>query len=207
MNTNTRSESSTLDTAAASHTEIAATRLEELRAMRAVLPHFVIPADAGATQRLSNVASISPEFVTLTTVVARKAEALGVGGPNVARMRERMDFADAYGPVADEFEAIGQLLRYSIAVARNEAGSAALIVYEVTKRLAKLPETAELAPHVADMRRALGIRARNMRAKAAAAKRKEAIIQTLTEEAKAAPSKTGAPEGTPAVTPSTKPQQ
>jgi len=194
MNTNTRSESSTLDTAAASHTEVAATRLKELHAMRQALPNFVIPADAGATRRLNFVASLSPEFVTMTTVVARKAESMGVGGPDVARMRERMDFADAYGPVAEEFEAIGQLLRHSIAAARNEAGSAALIVYEVTKRLSKLPDTAELAPHVADMQRLLGIRARNMRAKAAA-KRKA--------EANAAPSTAGAPEGTQV----TKPQQ
>jgi hypothetical protein len=207
MNTNTRSESSTLDTAAASHTEVAAARLEELRAMRQVLPHFVIPTDAGATRRLNNTASIAPEFVTLTTVVAKKTEAFGVGGPDVARMRERMDFADAYGPVAEEFEAIGQLLRHSIAAALNEAGSAALIIYEVTKRLAKLPETAELAPHVADMQRALGIRARNMRAKAAAAKRKEELIRILAENAKAAPSNDATPAGTPAVTPATKPQQ
>jgi len=207
MTTNTRSESSTLDTAAASHTEIAATRLEELHAMREGLPHFVIPADAGATRRLNNTASIAPEFVTLTTVVARKAEALGVGGPNVGWMRERMEFADAYGPVAEELEAIAQLLRHSIAAARNEAVSAALLVYEMTKRLAKLPETAELAPHVADMQRVLGVRARNMRAKAAAAKRKEEFLQTLAEKANAAPSNDATPAGIPAVTPATKPQQ
>jgi len=43
-------------------------------------------------------------------------------------------------------------------VARNAVGSNALLTYAVAQRLAKRPETAALAPHVADMKSALGAR-------------------------------------------------
>jgi hypothetical protein len=39
----------------------------------------------------------------------------------------------------------------------NNAGSEALTTYALAQRLAKRPETADLVPHVDDMRRALGI--------------------------------------------------
>jgi hypothetical protein len=52
-------------------------------------------------------------------------------------------------------------------VAKNEAGSNALTTYALAKRLAKRPETAALAPHVEDMRLALGARGRKAKAKPA----------------------------------------
>jgi hypothetical protein len=76
-----------------------------------------------------------------------------------------MDYADAYDPVADELEAMAHFIRHSVRVARNEAGSSALTTYALAKRLAKRPETAALAPHVEDIRIALGTRARGGRAK------------------------------------------
>ena len=54
-------------------------------------------------------------------------------------------------------------------VAKNEAGSGALTTYVLAQCLSKRPETAYLAPHVADMRRVLN---RSRRAKAAAERRK-----------------------------------
>jgi len=150
-----------------SYSETAAAHLEQLRAMRETIPNFAIPADAKDTQRLSMAASVPPEFVHLSAVVAQKAESLGVGGPNAARMRDRLAYAGAYGPVADEFEAMAQFLRHSIVAAQSEAGSDALLVYENAKRLAKRRRTSELAPHVADLSRALGFRARLARSKAA----------------------------------------
>jgi len=157
------------------YTESAAARLQQLRAMRDTIPNFVIPKDAKSIQRMSSAASVSPEFVHLGAVVAQKAEGLGIGGPKAERMRDRLAFADAFGPVADEFEAMGHFLRHSIKAAQNEAGSDALIVYNVAKRLAKRPEMSELLPHLADMSRALGARARQARGRAAAAKRKAEV--------------------------------
>ena len=99
-----------------------------------------------------------------------------------------MTFAGAYEPVADEFEAMAHFLRHSITAARHEAGTAALMAYEVAKRLAKKPANAGLADYVADMSEALGFRGRAAKAEA-------------TKKRKAQPVATPAP----AVTPSSKP--
>lgn len=70
-------------------------------------------------------------------------------------IRELMSFAEAYGPLADEYEAMGQFLRHSINAARYAAGSEALATYNHAKRLAKMPRYAGLGVYVADMRRLL----------------------------------------------------
>ena len=80
-----------------------------------------------------------------------------------------MSFADAYEPVADELEAFAHFIRHSVISARNTAGSDALTTYALAQRLAKRPESADLAPHVDDMRRALGNRGRKAKAKPAPA--------------------------------------
>jgi len=154
------------------HTEGAEARLQELRVMRETIPNFVIPTK-GETQRLASAASVPPEFVELTAALVKRGDTLGTGSPGADIIRDRMTFADAYGPVADEFDAMAQFLRHSIVAARNEAGSAALDIYSATKRLSKRPRNAELVPHVADMARALGIRSRNAKAKAAARQKAE----------------------------------
>ena len=73
-----------------------------------------------------------------------------------AEIRDLMAYAEAYGPLVDESEAMGQFLRHSVNAARNRAGSETLATYNHAKRLAKIPRYAGLAVYVADMRRALG---------------------------------------------------
>lgn len=70
-----------------------------------------------------------------------------------AETRDKLRYADAYSPLADELEALAQFVRYSVNAARNAAGSEALTIYSLAQRLAKRRENAGL---VADMRRALG---------------------------------------------------
>jgi hypothetical protein len=74
-------------------------------------------------------------------------------GPD--EIRDRMDYASAYGPVPDELDAFSTALRHSVMTALSEAGRAALTVYEVAKRESKRPESADLRPHVADLKRLL----------------------------------------------------
>jgi len=166
---------SAADAAEPSYRGTAAEHLERLRALRETIPNFVTPSDGRTTNRLSHAASVPPEFVELSAVVAKKTETLGVGGPNADRMRDQLAYADAYGPVADEYDAIAQLLRHSIVAARNNAGSAALLVYKTTRHLAKRPETSELAPSLADLSRLLGARARRTKARLNAAKHKAEV--------------------------------
>ena len=66
-----------------------------------------------------------------------------------------------------KLEALAHFIRHSVALARNKAGSDALTTYALAQRLAKRPETADLAPHVDDMRNALGARIRKAKSQKA----------------------------------------
>lgn len=168
------------------HTEAAQARLQELRQSRALIPHFTLPLSGKETARLMNAASVSPQFVEASTSAMAHEKALERPTVTPAEIRDLMAYADAYGPLADEHEAMGRFLRHSINAARNRAGSEALATYHNAKRLAKIPRYAGLAVYVAAMRNALGKargkatpeqlqkRAAKAAAKAAAAKLKAA---------------------------------
>jgi hypothetical protein len=156
---------STVNEVSQSYTGSAQARVDEIRAMRQLIPNFVIPASTGATRSLSTAASLPEQFIELALIAVRNSPAL-VRGSSVdpAQIRDLMSFAQAYGPVADELEALAQFIRHSVTTARNTAGSDALTTYALARRLAKRPETAELAPHVNDMRNALATRFRKAKA-------------------------------------------
>jgi hypothetical protein len=149
-----------------SHADIAQARVEEVRAMRERIPDLVIPDSKSASQKLVSAATVPPQFIELTAVAVKNSEALvRKGGADPAQLRNLMSYAEAYGPLADELEALAQFVRHSVITARHKAGSDALTTYALAQVLAARPETADLAPHVADMRRALGKRARGRGAK------------------------------------------
>ncbi|HEY0144152.1 MAG TPA: hypothetical protein VGF48_24915 [Thermoanaerobaculia bacterium] len=142
-----------------SHTDAAQARVEELRAMRLLIPFFTVPPDRIGRRRLTSKTSLPPEFVELTVVATSNHDALVLKRAlTPAERRELQTYGEAYSPVADELEALAQFVRYSIAAAKARAGEDALDTYALAQRLAKRPEHADLAPHVADMRRALGNR-------------------------------------------------
>ena len=138
------------------HVEAAQARLQELRHSRGLIPHFTLPVSAKESVKLNSAASVSPQFVE--TSASAMAHEKDLARPSVTpdEIRDLMAYAEAYGPLADEYEAMGQFLRHSINAARNRAGTEALITYNNAKRLAKVPRYAGLAVYVADMRRMLG---------------------------------------------------
>jgi hypothetical protein len=144
-------------TPATSHKGAAAAIIDEVRGLKDRIPYFVIPESRAARIRLNKAASVPPQFVDLTSMATRNNEALARGGGDSgpAQTADLMSYAEAYGPLADELEAMALFVRHSVRVAKNKAGSGALMTYAMAKRLAKRPETAGLAPHVEDMRRAL----------------------------------------------------
>lgn len=171
-----------------SYTESAQARLRDLQVMRDLIPHFRMPTSTNETNRLSSAASLSPQFVELAAVAVTNQTALvRTDGASAAEVRDLMSYGDAFSPVADELEALAQFIRHSVAAARNKAGREALTTYSLAQRLAKHPETAYLAPYVADMRRALGrgrkpsaeVVAKRAAAKAAKA---AAVATTVTEQ-------------------------
>lgn len=137
------------------HYEAAQERLRAVRKERELIPNFVA-LSGKETQRLTSAASVSPQFVEASASAMANEQALARPEVTPAELRDQMAYADAYGPLADEYEAMSLFLRHSINAARNRAGSEALATYNHAKRLAKIPRYAALAPYVADMRRALG---------------------------------------------------
>jgi hypothetical protein len=144
-----------------SYTDGAQAFVEEIRAMRQRIPFFVIPASSDANRRINSAASVPQPFIEQAAMAVKNSATLvRGGGADPAQLRDLLSYADAYAPVADELEALAHFIRHSVRVARNKAGSDALTTYALARRLAKRPETAELAPHVADMRNALSTRFR-----------------------------------------------
>jgi hypothetical protein len=140
-----------------SHSAMAQARVDDLRQIRELIPRFTIPTSAQETTRLSAAASVPPDFVELTTMALANEKTLTrMEATTVAELRDLMSFATAYAPFADELEALAQFVRHSVTAARNTVGTEALTIYALAQRLSKRPECAHLAPHVADMRRALG---------------------------------------------------
>jgi hypothetical protein len=145
---------------------------------------------------------VPPEFVELTAVAVTNSQALvRGGGADPAQTRDHMNKGDAYLPLADELEALALFIRHSSTTAKNKAGSDALTTYELAKRLAKRPEHADLAPHVADMRRALN-RGRKTKSQAAPPPTPDPTQPPATPSP-TTPPVTTAPEHPAPVTPST----
>jgi hypothetical protein len=148
-----------------SHTDAAQALIEQVRAMRQQIPNFV-PVSKAEVKRLNSAASLPPAFIELAVAVVKNSATLvRGGGPDPVQTRDRMSFAEAYLPLAHELETLAEFVRQSCIVAKNKAGSDALTTYALARRLARRPETVDLAPHVVEMRLALGSRARGRKAK------------------------------------------
>src|SRR3954463_10774934 len=143
-------------TPATSHKDAAAEIIDEIRGLKDRIPRFVIPESRAARRRLARAASVPLQFIDLTSMATRNNEDLARGGNSGPdQIKDLTSYAEAYGPLADELEAMALFVRHSVRTAKNQAGSNALMTYAMAQRLAKRPETASLAPHVEDMRRAL----------------------------------------------------
>jgi hypothetical protein len=160
------------------HHEAAQAIVEQLQRMRETIPHFAVPTVKRARQALVAAASLPPKFIELTTVARTNFPALVRGeGTTPAEARDLMEFAEAYAPLADQFEAMAQFIRFTADVAKGKVGREALITYALATRLSRLPEHAAMAPHVADMRRVLGSRVKRV---------KDAVARKLKQHQKAA---------------------
>ena len=139
-----------------SYMDAAVAIIDEIRGLKDRIPNFVIPESKGAVRRLGKVASVPLVFINLAAMAIRNNEELARGNSGSSQIYDLASFAEAFGPLADELEAMALFVRHTVRAARNKAGSESLTAYSLAKRLAKRPETASLAPHVEDMRIALG---------------------------------------------------
>jgi hypothetical protein len=154
MATNTNDTTSTTTTND-TYRDGAQTLIGQIRAFRQQIPKFQIPEPGRTRRSLISAATVPPDFIELASVTVRNSAALARAGADPEQSRDLMSYAEAYGPVAEELESLAHFIRHSVVAAKNTAGSNALITYSLAQRLARRPETADLAPHVADMRRLL----------------------------------------------------
>ena len=139
-----------------SYRDAALAIIDDVRGLKERVPNFVIPESKAASQKLARAASVPQQFVDLTELAIRNNEELTRGGNSGQDLiHDLSSYAGAFAPVADELEAMALFIRHSVRSARHKAGSEALTTYALAKRLARRPETADLAPHVVDMRNAL----------------------------------------------------
>jgi hypothetical protein len=139
------------------YVDAAAAIIDEIRGLKDRIPNFVIPESKKASGRLARAASVPMAFINLAAQAIRNFVELARGGnTGPSQIYDLASFAEAFAPLADELEAMALFVRHTVRAARNAAGSEALTAYALAQRLAKRPETAGLAPHVEDMRIALG---------------------------------------------------
>lgn len=143
---------------ASARTAAAQALIAKMRAIREEIPDFTAPGFQGSGRPLSNAANVPSAFVERVAVaVANQPLLVRPDALDPAVSRDLMTFAETYTPLADEMEVVLKFLRHTIISARNMAGEDALVTYTLAQRLAKRAATkADLAPHVADMRRELG---------------------------------------------------
>lgn len=149
------------------HSETAQGLVGEIRTLRQKIPNLVVPSSKDERVRLASAAAVPAPFVERIAVAVENNTALvRNGATDPEKSRDLMAYAEAFGPLADEVEALARAIRHSVTVARNKAGRDALITYALAQWLAELPEHADLVPHVADMRRTLGPMGKAKKAKA-----------------------------------------
>jgi hypothetical protein len=137
------------------HVEAAKAVLEELRALRAKIPRFVIEVP-NETQKIANVASVPDPFVESAGFAADASKQLeAAAGADPATLRDSFGFALAFDSVIVEAYAFARAVEHTVRVQRATAGASALDIYAVAQRLAKGKNGAQFVPHVEDMRRKL----------------------------------------------------
>ena len=72
--------------------------------------------------------------------------------------RNKLQFLDAFRPMSDKVRTFSANLDFTVASVRADLGASALQVYWIAKGIARSPEGAAVAAHVANMKRDLGRR-------------------------------------------------
>jgi hypothetical protein len=143
--------------------------IDRFRALRDEIPRLVYPPATPIKRKLISNASVPDAAVEMASVTIVNTPQLAAGsGANADDLNDQRLYATAVNPLADELEAIAGATRFSVTDARHKAGTDALNVYAIMKRLATKPGYEFLIPVVADMQRLLGRRQPRPRKKATA---------------------------------------
>ncbi len=136
---------------------VADSLIAQFLSMQQQVPRFTLPPSRPVSRKLVVNAGVPDVFIAIAGANLVKSPELGTGiGANAAELRDVMNYAIAFGTVSQASAAWAAAVEHSVTEARHKAGTDALNVYALAKRLAKKPGYEWLVPVVAEMQHALG---------------------------------------------------
>ena len=143
------------------HVEAAKALIEKIRALQKEFPRFVAEISAAEAASIKKQALITPAGVEAASVAIQSSPMLEEAiGASAATVRDASSYALAFDEVVQELRAFTRSAALSVRLQRATAGSAALDVLAVARRLAKRKNGAFLRSHVENMERKIVRRAR-----------------------------------------------
>jgi len=127
--------------------------LQQLRALRPQIPDYQqLPVPEARTLR--GPANVHPDFAQAAiNAVGASARVEVTVGQSAEELQTIAETCARWTPVEDELRAMLGGVSSANLTRRHTLGQAALLTYAVSKKLVKLPEHADLLPHLAQMRR------------------------------------------------------
>jgi hypothetical protein len=132
---------------------LAAGLLQDLRAIRERIPHFVLPH--ASHPKLTGLATRVPQAAVEAGFAACSAKEALAKSIDVPAARFDEEYSAAFAELRDELKTLHSGLDYTIRLKRFSVGQATLRVLNIARRLAKGPENAHLRSHIEVMEKAL----------------------------------------------------
>jgi hypothetical protein len=126
-------------------------------AMEKEVPRFTLPPSRPVAKRLIVNANVPDAFLAILSSALITSPQLAISvGTDAIELRDVVNYALSFGPVVKRSADWTAALDHSVTDARHKAGTDALNVYALAKRLAKKPGYEWLIPVVANLQKALG---------------------------------------------------
>jgi ABC-type transporter Mla subunit MlaD len=127
--------------------------VEQLRALRSQIPNYgQLPVRAA--QSLRRVSSIDPEFgQAAIQAVSASPTVQSTVGQTAEELQTATEAAARWSMVRDELKATLDGVASAVLTMKHTIGQSLLLTYAVSKKLVKMPQHADLLPHVALMRK------------------------------------------------------
>jgi hypothetical protein len=127
--------------------------VESVRALRALIPNYVqLPTPTVRT--LVSVSSLNPDFTQAAIHAVSASETVqATVGQTAEELQAAVEATARWTMVRDELKATLDGVSSAVLTMKHRLGQSILLTYTVSKKLVKVPQHANLLPHVALMRK------------------------------------------------------
>lgn len=128
--------------------------VENVRALRAQIPNYVqLPIPTARSLR--SVSSLNQEFTqSAINAVGESQTVQSTIGQSAEELQSAVETIARWSKVRDELKATLDGVTSAVLTMKHNLGQSVLLTYTVSKKLVKVPQHANLLPHVALMRKA-----------------------------------------------------